>query len=45
MDNEEPNRIEFFKAMHYSTQKGWTTPTAEETYVRLNHSLFITKIL
>ncbi|GMI89456.1 hypothetical protein HRI_002614900 [Hibiscus trionum] len=34
-DGHEPNRIDFFKATHYSNDKGWTTHEAQTTYEKM----------
>ncbi|XP_039060490.1 uncharacterized protein LOC120204477 [Hibiscus syriacus] len=31
-DDEEPNRMDFFKATHYSNDRGWTTSEAQAKY-------------
>ncbi|XP_075093199.1 uncharacterized protein LOC107817019 [Nicotiana tabacum] len=31
----EPNRIEFFKSTHYSSEKGWSSPEAETNYNKM----------
>ncbi|XP_039032678.1 uncharacterized protein LOC120167853 [Hibiscus syriacus] len=33
-DDEEPNKMDFFKATHYSNDKGWKTYEAQAKYVR-----------
>ncbi|KAK9008979.1 hypothetical protein V6N11_080455 [Hibiscus sabdariffa] len=34
-DDQEPNRMDFFKATHYSNDKGWTTIEAKTTYEKM----------
>ncbi|KAE8683480.1 hypothetical protein F3Y22_tig00111207pilonHSYRG00012 [Hibiscus syriacus] len=34
-DDEEPNMIDFFKATHYSNEKGWTISEAQEKYEKM----------
>ena len=34
-DDQEPNRMEFFKRIHYSENKGWSTPEFQAAYIRL----------
>ncbi|XP_070036108.1 uncharacterized protein [Nicotiana tomentosiformis] len=31
----EPNRIEFYKSTHYSSEKGWSSPEAETNYNKM----------
>ncbi|OIT30430.1 hypothetical protein A4A49_36722 [Nicotiana attenuata] len=32
----EPNRIEFYKSTHYSSEKGWSSPEAETNYNKMS---------
>ncbi|KAK8488272.1 hypothetical protein V6N11_066211 [Hibiscus sabdariffa] len=34
-DDQEPNRMDFFKATHYSNGKGWTSSNAQTTYEKM----------
>ncbi|KAK8663925.1 hypothetical protein V6N13_083730 [Hibiscus sabdariffa] len=34
-DDQEPNRMDFFKATHYSNEKGWTSSNAQTTYEKM----------
>ncbi|GMI95785.1 hypothetical protein HRI_003247800 [Hibiscus trionum] len=34
-DDQEPNRMDFFKATHYSNDKGWTTSKAQTAYEKM----------
>ncbi|KAE8673174.1 hypothetical protein F3Y22_tig00111810pilonHSYRG00280 [Hibiscus syriacus] len=34
-DDEEPNRMNYFKATHYSNEKGWTTSEAQAKYEKI----------
>ncbi|OMO55833.1 hypothetical protein COLO4_35859 [Corchorus olitorius] len=35
VDDQEPNRMEWFKISHYSQFKGWKNPESQAAYVRL----------